>query len=76
MYQLSSEDKQAMLSETQAQVNKANQQISSIQYEIKVLTSSAQKQGDYTRSVNTLRSKVNEYELAFNNKKKSIKYEI
>ena len=65
-----------MLSETQAQVNKANQQISSIQYEIKVLTSSAQKQGDYTRSVNVLRSKVNEYELAFNNKKKNIKYEV
>ena len=72
---LNASDRKELLDDIQKQIHKAYQNISNIQYEIKMLDSN-QRQVEYTSQLSQLRQQVNQYELNFNEMIKKFKYEI
>ena len=73
--QLNAQERKELLNDISRQIQKANQNITNIQYEIKVLPRAGQ-QTEYSQQLNQLRATVNEHELNFNEKKKKFKHEI
>lgn len=73
--QLNASERKELLNDIARHIQKANQNITNIQYEIKVLPRAGQ-QAEYSQQLNVLRGTVNEHELNFNEKKKKFKHEI